>query len=198
AEGARESLLAFRRRVESVASARMGPAQGGEGAQGSVVRLRPDEFDESLATLAGGKGTWVVRARVDGNTLAGEAVVVQIELIPRGLAYQAGQVVAEVVVDPSRERVEDQVLALLGRTNELAIAYGGMVTGPDGTVGKLVSAEEFVRVVEELRQMGRPARVVARAERDTYNTEGPLSIRLDVEALSDASQAGKRGSPGSG
>ncbi|WP_324669255.1 DUF3084 domain-containing protein [Geochorda subterranea] len=198
AEGARESLLAFLRRVESVASARMGQAQGGEGAQGSVVRLRPDEFDESLATLAGGKGTWVVRARVDGNTLAGEAVVVQIELIPRGLAYQAGQVVAEVVVDPSRERVEDQVLALLGRTNELAIAYGGMVTGPDGTVGKLVSAEEFVRVVEELRQMGRPARVVARAERDTYNTEGPLSIRLDVEALSDASQAGKRGSPGSG
>ncbi len=198
AEGARESLLAFLRRVESVASARMGQAQGGEGAQGSVVRLRPDEFDESLATLAGGKGTWVVRARVDGNTLAGEAVVVQIELIPRGLAYQAGQVVAEVVVDPSQERVEDQVLALLGRTNELAIAYGGMVTGPDGTVGKLVSAEEFVRVVEELRQMGRPARVVARAERDTYNTEGPLSIRLDVEALSDASQAGKRGSPGSG
>lgn len=197
-EGARETLLAFLRRVESVASARMGQVQGGEGAQGSVVRLRPDEFDESLAMLAGGKGTWVVRARVDGNTLAGEAVVVQIELIPRGLAYQAGQVVAEVVVDPSQERVEDQVLALLGRTNELAIAYGGMVTGPDGTVGKLVSAEEFVRVVEELRQLGRPARVVARAERDTYNTEGPLSIRLDVEALSDASQAGKRGSPGSG
>jgi len=198
AEGARESLLAFLRRVEAVASARMEQAQGGEGAQGSVVRLRSDEFDESLATLAGGKGTWVVRARVDGNTLAGEAVVVQIELIPRGLAYQAGQVVAEAIVDPTRERVEDQVLALLGRTNELAIAYGGMVTGPDGTVGKLVSAEEFVRVVEELRQLGSPARVVARAERDTYNTEGPLSIRLDVEALSDASQAGKVGSPRSG
>jgi len=106
--------------------------------------------------------------------------------------------VAEAIVDPTRERVEDQVLALLGRTNELAIAYGGMVTGPDGTVGKLVSAEELVRVVEELRQLGSPARVVARAERDTYNTEGPLSIRLDVEALSDASQAGKVGSPRSG
>ena len=198
AEGARQRLLAFLRRVEAAASARMGADQREGGSQQSIVRLRPEEFDESVATLAAGKGTWVVRARADGNTLAGEAVVIQLELIPRGLAYQAGQVVAEAVVDPTRERVEDQILALLGRTNELAIAYGGMVTGPDGTVGKLVSADEFARAVEQVRQLGRPARVVARAAHDTYNTEGPLSIRLEVQALGDASQAGRSGSAGAG
>lgn len=198
AEGARRELLAFLKRVEAAASARMQRSQGEASRTDGVVRLRPEEFDESLTTLAAGKGTWVVRARADGNTLAGEAVIVQLELIPRGLAYQAGQVVAQAVIDPSRDRIEDQVLELLGRTNELAITYGGMVTGPDGTVGKLVSADEFVQVVEEVRQLGRPARVVARAVRDTYNTDGPLAIRLDVEALSETPGPGKRGSRTSG
>ena len=198
AEGARRELLAFLKKVEAAASARMQRSQGEAPGADGVVRLRPEEFDESLATLAAGKGTWVVRARADGNTLAGEVVVVRLELIPRGLAYQAGQVVAQAVIDPARDRIEDQVLELLGRTNELAITYGGMVTGPDGTVGKLVSADEFVQVVEEVRQLGRPARVVARAARDTYNTDGPLAIRLEVEALSEGPGPGKSGSRTSG
>ena len=197
-EGARRELLAFLKKVEAVASARVRQSQGEAPRSEGVVRLRPEEFDESLATLAAGKGTWVVRARADGNTLAGEAVVVRLELIPRGLAYQAGQVVAQAVIDPSRDRVEDEVLELLGRTNEVAITYGGMVTGPDGTVGKLVSADEFVQVVQEVRQLGRPARVVARAARDTYNTDGPLAIRLEVEVLSEAPGPAKSGNRTSG
>lgn len=181
AEGARRQLLAFLKQVEAAAAGRLqvsaGSGQGGE----DLVRLSPDAFDESVRILSAGKGTWVVRARADHNTLAGEPVVVQLELVPRSLAFRKDQVVAEALIDPTNERVEDRVLELLGRTNEVAITYGGMVTGPDGTVGKLVSADEFVRVVEQVRQLGRPARVVATAAEDTYNTDGPLAVRLQVE-----------------
>ncbi|WP_324716167.1 DUF3084 domain-containing protein [Carboxydochorda subterranea] len=187
AKAAEAQLLDFLKRVEAAAQARAGippsdgkSSDGTAAASGGIVRLLPKEFDDGVQLLASGRGTWVVRARVDRNTLAGEPVVVHIELVPRSLAFRAGQTVTEGRVDPSEGRIEDQVLELLRQANEVAIRYGSMVTGPDGTVGKLVSADEFVRVVAQLQQLNRPATVRAIAVRDTYNTEGPLVIHLEV------------------
>lgn len=186
AKGAQQRLLDFLKRVEAAASARarqvrQAGAPEPAGDEDGVVRVSPEEFDEGVKVLAAAQSTWVVRARVDHNTLAGEPVVVRIELVPRSLAFRSGQVVAQGLVDPAQGRVEDQVLRLLRQANEVAITYGGMVTGPDGTVGKLVSADEFVRIVSELQAQERPVMVQAVAVQDTYNTEGPLSIRLQLE-----------------
>lgn len=180
---AQSRLLDFLKRVEAAARARMGSGLGGE-VEGSVVRISPDEFDSAVDAMASGRGPWVVRARAVRNTLWGENVAVGLELIPRGLAFRRGQVVAQVVVDGNGQgQVEDRVLELLQAANQVAITYGGMVTGPDGTVGRLVSADEFARVVAELRRrQGEGAlRVVAVAANDTFNTDGPLQIRLRVE-----------------
>ena len=179
---AQRELLEFLRRVDAAAVARTHPDGAGVGPEG-VVRILPAEFDDAVEVLASGRGPWVVRARAERNTLRGETVPIKLELVPRGLAYRKGQVVAEQLVEAASLPVEDQVLELLRTANEMAIRYGGMVSGPDGTVGKLVSADEFARVVRELRQIQGPVRLVAVAAADTYNTEGPLQIQLKVERL---------------
>ncbi|HEY8486513.1 MAG TPA: DUF3084 domain-containing protein [Limnochordales bacterium] len=179
---AQQELLAFLRRADAAAYARARPG-GGEAYSEGVLRIRPEEFDDAVELLASGRGPWVVRVRAERNTLVGETVPVKLELVPRGLAYRRGQVVAEQVVDARRVAAEDQVLELLRTANEMAIRYGGMVSGPDGTVGKLVSADEFARAVREVRQAGGPVKVVAVAAADTYNTDGPLQIRLQVQRV---------------
>ena len=181
-EQAQQELLAFLRQVDAAAAARAHPGGADVGPEG-VVRILPAAFDEAVEVLASAPGPWVVRARAQRNTLVGETVPVTLELVPRGLAYHKGQVVAEQVVDADAGPLEDQVLELLRTANEMAIRYGGMVSAPDGTVGKLVSADEFVRAIQQLRQTEGPVRLLAVAAQDTYNTEGPLQIQLKVEHL---------------
>lgn len=177
---AQTALLSFLRQVDAAAASQMGAeADREEG----VVRIRPSVFDEAVELLTSGSGPWVVRARAVRNTLVNEPLEIFFELVPRGLAYHKGQPVAETLIEGTDAPAEDRVLDLLRTVNERAITHGGMVSGPDGTVGKLLSADEFVRVLNEIREASGPVRLVARAAADTYNTEGPLRIELRVERI---------------
>jgi len=76
--------------------------------------------------------------------------------------------------------VRDELIRLLQSVFDAAIARG-MLTDEDGFVSEGVSLQEFVDTISRVEQMGGPARVKAVAAEDTYNTQWPLRIRLEVE-----------------
>ncbi|MBI2914292.1 MAG: DUF3084 domain-containing protein [Firmicutes bacterium] len=185
-EKAREALLEFLRRSDKLALKRGAKIEGKEG---SIKLPSSQVFDEAVQILAKDQGKWVVRARANGNALLGEPVIVWLELIRHQLLFRKGQVIAFKDIDGTQAgRVEDQILDLLRRVNEVAVD-GGMITDEGGTVGKVISGNDFLDAIAAVKTI-KKARVIAVATQDTFTTAGPLNIRLEVEPVQEAAAPG--------
>jgi len=145
----------------------------------ALQMISQEHFDKTAQLIAGGEGKYVVRAVSSGNTLLGEPVVVHFEVIPDKLVFKAGEVIAAEVIDVSQGPIEDQILQMLRRVNEIAIERG-MITDPDGLVGQ-TSGQDFLETVTKVKLEKKPLRVIAKAAEDTYAAVGPLKITLLVE-----------------
>lgn len=182
ADELRRQLAAFLEEVDRVGRARGAVRIPNDDARAFVL---PDEgvFARAVETLSQGPYRWVVRAIAFENTLIGEPVRVNFELIREQLIYREGDVIAERNVHLlSGETAGDEILALLAQVRDRAIQEG-MITSEEGDVGQLISADEFLDAIRRLQDMGGRGRVMAIAARDTWNTEGPLLVRLRVEPL---------------
>ncbi|NLM94549.1 MAG: hypothetical protein GX165_03195, partial [Firmicutes bacterium] len=145
----------------------------------ALQMISQEHFDKTAQLIAGGEGKYVVRAVSSGNTLLGEPVVVHFEVIPDKLVFKAGEVIAAEVIDVSQGPIEDQILQMLRRVNEIAIERG-MITDPDGLLGQ-TSGQDFLETVTKVKLEKKPLRVIAKAAEDTYAAVGPLKITLLVE-----------------
>lgn len=170
-------LLEFLEQADEAAVARGALIDG----KNSAIELAAEEhFFQTVDVLTEGGGRWVVRAVATQNTVAGEPLLIHFHLFPETEPlYRQGDIIAEKVIDGGNRDVEGQVLQLLEEVNQLVLQEG-MITGEDGSVGELPS-EQFVDAVVQLRRIGGPAKVQVRAEVDTWITEGPLKVSIQVE-----------------
>ncbi|HEY8495448.1 MAG TPA: DUF3084 domain-containing protein [Limnochordales bacterium] len=152
------------------------------GAQPPTALQLPDGvFEGAARILAASPKRWVVRIVSLYNTTVGEPLTVDIALVEEQLIYRRGESIAETVVEGQASGlVRDELIRLLQSVYDAAIARG-MLTDEDGFVSEGVSLQEFVDTISRVEQMGGPARVKAVAAEDTYNTQWPLRIRLEVE-----------------
>ena len=152
------------------------------GAQPPTALQLPDGvFEGAARILAASPKRWVVRIVSLYNTTVGEPLTVDIALVEEQLIYRRGETIAETVVEGQASGlVRDELIRLLQSVYDAAIARG-MLTDEDGFVSEGVSLQEFVDTISRVEQMGGPARVKAVAAEDTYNTQWPLRIRLEVE-----------------
>jgi Uncharacterized protein conserved in bacteria with the myosin-like domain len=177
-EAAERELLAFLEEADRAALERGARIEGKERA----IELAGEEhFFEAVDVLAADSREWVVRAVAQQNTVQGEPLLVYLHLFPETMIYQAGQVIRERVLDGGRRDLESLILGLLDEVNRDAIEKG-MITSPQGDVGQL-AGEEFVEALLNLRRVSGKARLSVIAENDTWNTKGPLEIRLRVEPV---------------
>lgn len=151
------------------------PAPGSDGA--AVVEA--ERRREAAEAIAAQDGAWVVRAVARQNTVQGEPLLLDLELIPETVIYRAGEVIGERLLQGGRPHQEAEVLNLVEEVHRDAVAKGMVI--PEGSIG-LIHGEEFVDALVRLRRIQGPARLSAVAAKDTLNTEGPLEIRLEVEA----------------
>ena len=164
---------------------RMPTTQRGSGAPGSPAKSErsswrgEEHFFEAVDVLASDARRWVVRAVARQNTVLGEPLLVYLHLFPEALIYREGEVIGERLLEGGRRDQETQILGLLDEINRDAIAKG-MLTSPQGDVGRL-AGEEFVEALLKLRRITGTARLSVVAAKDTWNTQGPLEIRLEVE-----------------
>ncbi|MGI6037395.1 MAG: DUF3084 domain-containing protein [Limnochordia bacterium] len=139
-----------------------------------------EHFDTTAKMLSQEEGKFVVRGVSSGNTMLGEPVVVHFEVIPEQQIFTAGEVIAADTVDGRvAAQIEDRILQLLRQVNEIAIERG-MITDPHGLVGQ-TSGGDFLEAITAVKLANGPVRVLAVAAADTWSTEGPLQIRLQVE-----------------
>lgn len=175
-EAAQQALLAFLEDADDAAWQRGARIAGKERA----IELAGEEhFFEAVDVLASDARRWVVRAVARQNTVLGEPLLVYLHLFPEALIYREGEVIGERLLEGGRRDQETQILGLLDEINRDAIAKG-MLTSPQGDVGRL-AGEEFVEALLKLRRITGTARLSVVAAKDTWNTQGPLEIRLEVE-----------------
>lgn len=175
-DAAEQALLALLEEADGAALQRGARIAGKERA----IELAGEEhFFEAVDVLASDARPWVVRAVARQNTVLGEPLLVYLHLFPETLIYREGEVIAERVLQGGRRDQESQILGLLDEVNRNAIAKG-MLTSPQGDVGRL-GGEEFVEALLQLRRINGSARISVVAAKDTWNTQSPLEIRLEVE-----------------
>ena len=174
-----EKLLALLERADLLAVQRGARLPGAQ--PPTALQLPDGVFEGAARILAGSSQRWVVRVVSLYNTTVGEPLTVDIALVEEQLIYRQGETIAETVVEGRASGlVRDELIRLLQSVFDAAIARG-MLTDEDGFVSEGVSLQEFVDTISRVEQMGGPARVKAVATEDTYNTQWPLRIRLEVE-----------------
>lgn len=175
-QAAERALLAF---LEEADRAALGRGARIAGKERAIELAGEEHFFEAVDVLASGAGPWVVRAVALQNTVLGEPLLVYLHLFPEAMIYREGEVIAERVLHGGRRDQEAQILGLLDEVKRHAVAKG-MVTSPEGDVGRL-GGEEFVEALLKLRRINGEARIAVVAAKDSWNTRGPLEIRLEVE-----------------
>jgi uncharacterized protein (DUF3084 family) len=146
----------------------------------ALQMVSQEHFDRTAQLVSSKEDKYVVRAVSSGNTLLGEPVVVHFEVIPNKLIFKAGEVIASEVIDVSQgPLIEDRILQMLRRVNEIAIERG-MITDPDGLVGQ-TSGQDFLETITKVKLEKKSLRVIAKAAEDAWAAVGPLKITLQVE-----------------
>lgn len=146
---------------------------------GRAIQLGSEAtFLQVVDLLTHDAGEWVVRVTAGQNTVQGEPLLVYLHLFPRRRIYRAGEIIAQGSVDRNDRDLEAKILRLLDEVNRDALQKG-MITDENGNVGQM-DGEIFVDAVLKLRRLSGPAQVQVVAAKDTWNTEGPLMIDVQV------------------
>ncbi|HHY98819.1 MAG TPA: DUF3084 domain-containing protein [Firmicutes bacterium] len=153
-----------------------------EGRDKDAIVWLADNLDEAYRRIHDAKGSVVVRMVSAINAMQGQPVYAYIEVFERKMIYKAGDMIASRTVDGSKgpDYVQDQLMALLIDVNSAAIKKG-MISDAEGTVGRLLGYSELRDAKTAILQEKKPVEVLARAVKDTWNTEGPLEVTLEVK-----------------
>jgi len=203
----RRALDAFVDRLEGVAKGRGAEGAGDHGPvivklliadqESKKVALYEEDAVLDLLTqaIADMGGSVIVRAFSLGNTVKGEAILVDFQLFKNRQVFKQGEVIAEATIDGalSEAKVLGALVDLLRNEVGMRARQQGVLPAlqrnpgtrplfpaPSMPVGE-VSMETLLSLSDQIRQKGGPVRVTARAAADTW-TAGPLGVELSVAA----------------
>lgn len=139
-------------------------------------------FQEAVQKLNEADGRVVVRLVSMTNTWRGEPAYGWLEVLEDKRIYEAGDVIAQRVIDSSRgpDAVQEELLSLLVDVR-LAAVEKGMVTDENGNIGGAITSTELGNLKSEVLLSGGKVRVVARAGKDIWRTTEAPDIDFSVE-----------------
>lgn len=147
--------------------------------QGHFVRIPVEKVTEAMAeAMANTSGDIVLIASAAVNTVAGEPLVVGLQILPNPVVFHAGETVASVQLD--NQRTDEELMGELVRflRDELATTARerGMVpvAGRGETIGE-VTYGTLLDLIKRIRKAGRLVNVTAVARSETRAAD-----RLDL------------------
>lgn len=153
-----------------------------EGDQDSAIWFDVEDLDtvyRELSTKIQGKA--VVRLISATNTILGDAVWAYFQVFPNELVFQEGEVIVKRQVESQKSgTIQYELFAMLAEANAIAIERG-MITDRQGTVGRVVSMQDFQAAIAQIAASDEPVTVSVVVVSDTYRAEGPLDVKFVVE-----------------
>lgn len=154
-----------------------------EGTEAEVIWTPREEYVKLLTALEKSQGSILVRVRSMANTVAGQPVLCQMEVIPNKLIYRSGQRIYSKVVNLNDKKVtlDEAFLNYLQDVNKLTVEAGVLPDPLSGKVGNM-SAVSMVETVQKMQRLGGQVVLEAYADGD-ITTAGPVRLRLEVERV---------------
>ena len=165
-----------------------------------------DSINAAAAAIRRSNTEVVVLVNAMANTVAGEPVPVEFKIYKNPVVLTADTTVGEAAIDGngSRQQIADALYTFLhqqvrrsllnagiipparGGDNETASTAKGAATGgnartvSDGSTLISLSGDEWLQILDKIREAGPRARIVARAARD-MRAGDPVSLRFEVK-----------------
>lgn len=157
-----------------------------------VVWVPKTEYEALEQRIQKEHGQILVRVRSLANTVVGQPVVCQFEVIPNKLVYHNNQLIYQKVLNVADQSVspEEVMMSYLQEVNRLSVEAGVLPDPMTGKVGN-ISAMTVVDVQEKMRRMGGRVMLTAYADGDIM-TAGPVQIRLEAEKVASADESMRR------
>lgn len=157
-----------------------------------LIWVPRSEYESVRKQLAGYKGQVLVRVRSLANTVVGQPVVCQFEVIPNKLVYAKDQVVYQKVLNVANKdtTAEEILLNYLQEINHVSVEAGVLPDPMTGKVGN-ISAITVVEIQEKMRHLGGQVMLTAYADSD-IRTAGPVQLRLEVEKVASVDESVRR------
>lgn len=157
-----------------------------------VVWVPKTEYEALEQRIQKEHGQILVRVRSLANTVVGQPVVCQFEVIPNKLVYHNNQLIYQKVLNVADQPVspEEVMMSYLQEVNRLSVEAGVLPDPMTGKVGN-ISAMTVVDVQEKMRRMGGQVMLTAYADGDIM-TAGPVQIRLEAEKVASADESMRR------
>jgi uncharacterized protein (DUF3084 family) len=154
-----------------------------EGEQGNAIWFDVEDLDSvyrELSTRIQEKA--VVRLISATNTIQGDAVWAYFQVFPNELIFEKGEIIVERTLINSKApgAIQYDLFAMLAEANSVAIERG-MITDEQGTVGRVVSMQDFQAAMSQIASSTEPVTVYVVVVSDTYRAEGPLDVKFFVE-----------------
>ena len=152
-----------------------------------VVTFDEEKIIDFLAEeISSGSGSVVVRIYSWGNSFVGEQAIVDFWLNYNRLIYHQGDEVAATTIDGSlsRGQIFGQLIMFLRTDVRYAALANDIIPEVDEegqkTVGTISDWDEILNLVEQIKTLGKPVRVKAIAEKDTWSV-GPLEVSFVLD-----------------
>ncbi|MFY9203440.1 MAG: DUF3084 domain-containing protein [Limnochordia bacterium] len=154
----------------------------------SAILLNPDRKDLAASMIHQGQGLFVVRVLSAANTVVGQPVVGELQIIPNTIIFQDGAVLSEITVDLNRAadvvNVGQKIAYLLNQASALAGMRGALTSDDGGAVevklGEISNCIDRIRELAEMEDKPQQVRIQAKAIGDTWAVDGPVNIRLEI------------------
>ena len=151
-----------------------------------LIWVPKTEYESVQKQLASQKGQILVRVRSLANTVMGQPVVCQFEVIPNKLVYAKNQIIYQKVLNMAAPNTtpEEILMNYLQDINHVSVEAGVL---PDPMTGKVrnISAITVVETQDKMRRLGGQVMLTAYADGNIM-TSGPVQLRLEVEKVASA------------
>jgi uncharacterized protein (DUF3084 family) len=139
--------------------------------------------ESQLSASSGGRRA--MRLTAPSNVVEGQVVEGMVSVHESRLIFKKDEVLMAEIVrsDLGQDNTTDVLYSLLKQINRRAVAMGVLPDPMTGNVGNLGSIE-FFEIVDKVNESGSSKKVTFLAAEDIYS-EGPVSIRIDIEEASE-------------
>lgn len=148
-----------------------------------LVLLSQNKFDLVMEFLKQNSGEKIIKIKASQNTLWGEIVAVDIEILSNELIFKKNSLIAETEINAptlSQSEIEEKVKKLLDSVSYKALEKG-LLFDPVGSAGS-VQYEEILKVSQEIKKNRKNINLSVLAKNDIY-TIGPLEISFKINTL---------------